>query len=279
MGWGDDLMWLGEANKVHQENPDAVIHDGREYSVMWDNVPWVVEPGYKGDKRKILVPRKPGGNRWYIEGWGNGRMYYKPYNPIPAPYRCKPEERKWAVKQLQLAGVTGPFVLINPDTKNTTFANNKQWGFKRWNQLCKLLSEKGIQCVRTKPNGPVVDVSGHVKYTVPPLSDCINITTPTIRHMMAILEQSCCAVTSEGGVHHAAAAFNKRAFVIFGGVSSIDSTGYSNRNQTYYTYDHPKTPCGSQHDCDHCKQAMDSIKVDTIAKDVLQFMMEIAPDV
>lgn len=274
MGWGDDLMWLGEANKVHEDNPDAVIHDGREYSELWKHTPWVVSPSYKGPERKIEVPRKPGGNRWYIKGWGNGKVLYKKYDPIPAPYEVLPEERQWALEELEKAGVNGPFVLINPDTKNTTFANNKQWGLKKWNTLAEKLTEWGVTCVRTKPPGATRDVSGYVEYKVPELEHCVNITTPSIRHAFAILDQSSAVVTSEGGLHHAAAALDKKAFVIFGGVSSVDSTGYKNSNQTYYTYDHPLTPCGSQRDCQHCKEAMDSIKPVTIAVDVFEYLRE-----
>lgn len=63
MGLGDDLMWLGEAAEVHKQNPEVVIHDGREYSPMWKHHDWVVAPDYNGPKKKIKVPRKPGGNR------------------------------------------------------------------------------------------------------------------------------------------------------------------------------------------------------------------------
>ena len=44
MGLGDDMMWLGEAEKVHKQNKDAVIHDGREYRPMWKGHDWVVAP-------------------------------------------------------------------------------------------------------------------------------------------------------------------------------------------------------------------------------------------
>jgi hypothetical protein len=33
MGWGDDLMWLGEASKVHEENPNVKISSDGKYSI------------------------------------------------------------------------------------------------------------------------------------------------------------------------------------------------------------------------------------------------------
>ncbi len=271
MGLGDDMMWLGEAEKVHEQNKDAVIHDGREYSPMWKGHEWVVAPDYNGPKKKLLVPRKPNGNRWYINGWGPGKIIYKNYTPKPAPYLISTSELNRAVELLKQGGInpSDPFVVVNPDTKNTTLATNKDWGFGKWQELTDLLGEH-VKVVRVKPGGPVQDVSGIVKYNQKTLANAINIVENDVRIAFAIMACSKAIITSEGGVHHFAAAINKPAFVLYGGVIHPDQTGYNDRNQTYYVYDHPQTPCGSQIPCKHCEEAMDAIKPQMIFEDVME---------
>lgn len=273
MGLGDDLMWLGEAARVHKHNKDAVIHDGRELSEMWNGHDWIVAPDYNGPKKKMLVPRKPNGNRWYIDGWAPGRIIYKNYKPIPAPYRIATSELNEAARILKHHGITPgeKFVVINPDTKNTTLASNKDWGFKKWQALADLLAPH-IKVLRIKPSSPVNDVSGHVAYDKKHINNAVNVQVDNVRIAFAMMAGSACIVTSEGGVHHFAAAINKPAFVLYGGVIHPDQTGYDDRDQTYYVYDHPDTPCGSQVECSHCREAMDMIDPKMIADDVLEYI-------
>ena len=268
MGWGDDLMWLGEANEVHKANPDAVITDGEKMSPMWENIPWVVGPKYKGDKKKIKVPAKPDGNRWYIEGWAPGKIIYKPYKPKPAPYAIDPYEDLDA--SITLGRRTHrPFVVINPDTKNTTLADNKSWGMDNWQKLTDLLN-RHYDVIRLRPPGEVRDVSGLVRYNQPQIEGTIEIQRDNIRDAWVYAALAEAIITSEGGLHHFAAAVNVKAFVIYGGVISPDITGYE--GQTNYVYDHPMTPCGSQVSCPHCKEAMSSIKPEQIYEDVREYM-------
>lgn len=273
MGWGDDMMWLGEASKLHQKEPDVVIHDGREGSVLYDGIPWVVKSTDETTKKKILYPRKPyNGNRWYIEGWGPGKIIFRKYKPIPAPYVISELEKARAKKTLEDYGLKGqPFIVINPDSKNTTLASNKDWGVNRWVKLTSMLAND-TPVVRFRPSGPVKDVSGQVEYATPDIPYAINIPTSNIRDVIALIDHAQAVVTTEGGLHHFCAALNKRAFVIYGGVITPDISGYENRNQTYYVYDHPITPCGSQIDCLHCKQAMDTILPETVYNDVMNFL-------
>lgn len=266
MGLGDDLMWLGEAAEVHDSNPAAVITDGREISPMWKHHKWIVAPDYRGSQQLIKVPRKPGGNRWYIQGWGPGRIIYKDYQPKPAPYIVSKEELDKAADILRQHGVNKQFVIVNPDTKNTTLSTNKDWGFKRWQELTNLLSDH-IQVVRVKPGKSVQDVSGHVEYGQKMLDNAINIVEDDVRIAFAIMSLSSVIITSEGGVHHFAAAVQIPAYVIYGGVIHPDQTGYTGRDQMYYFVG--DEPCGSQVPCNHCKDAMASIKPQMIYEDVM----------
>jgi ADP-heptose:LPS heptosyltransferase len=273
MGLGDDLMWLGEAAKVHEQNPDAVITDGREMSPMWKHHDWIVKPDYQGSRRLIRVPRKPGGERWYIKRFAGGRIEYKNYNPTPAPYVFDEKEINKAVEILRNHGIENntTFVIINPDTKNTTLSSNKDWGFDKWQQLTNMLSPH-VKVVRVKPGGPVNDVSGHVQYKQKLLDNAINIMEDDVRVSFAIMSGSQAIITSEGGLHHFAAAINKPAFVLYGGAIHPDQTGYDERNQTYYVYNDPKTPCGMQSKCEHCRRAMAAIKPQMIYDDVMEYL-------
>jgi ADP-heptose:LPS heptosyltransferase len=268
MGLGDDLMWLGEAAEHIKMNPASVIHDGREWSVMWKHHDWVVSPTYDGPRNKIHVPRKPGGNRWYIEGWAPGRIIYKNYQPKPAPYIISHQEREQGDKILKQHGVTDRFVIVNPDSKNTTLSSNKDWGIGNWQSLIAKLAPD-IQVVRIKPPSNVTDVSGLAEYDQPLLDGAINIQEDDVRVSFAIMSRAQCIITTEGGLHHFAAAINMPAFVIYGGAIHPDQTGYKDRSQTYYVDEtQPQTPCGSQRPCNHCRKAMDSIKPSQVYEDV-----------
>lgn len=276
MGWGDDLMWMGEASKVHAQHPDAILHDDTAYSAVWENVSWIGAPKESyGAKEKIVVPRKPGGSRWYIEGFANSRMLLKKYIPTPAPYVITSQEKEVATALLRGAGVdlNKPFVIVNPDSKNTTFASNKDWGFVNWQMLTDILSDH-VTVVRLVPPKSVVDISGLVKYNSPILQNACNVNTSTasIRQVFAINSLAACVITTEGGLHHLSAAINQQCFCIYGGVISPRNTGYANRNQTYYTGNDSVQPCGSQVDCNHCRDAMDSIRPEDISHDVIKYL-------
>jgi len=275
MGWGDDLMWLGEAEKVHKENPDALIHAGTKKSKMWKHVDWVIDHDEETDRQKIFVDPKPNnGQRWYIHSFNSNKMgryiTYTIYEPKPAPY-CVSDIEEFSAIMAVSRKTTRPFVVLNPDSKNTTLADNKDWGFERWQQLCDLVRRK-YDVIRIKPKSGYRDVSGKVEYNQPELEGAINIETNDIREAFAIASQAKAIITTEGGMHHFAASQNIPAFVIFGGVIAPTVTGYKDRNQIYYTYEDELTPCGMQQSCDHCKEAMESITPSEIYEDFIEFM-------
>lgn len=268
MGWGDDMMWLGEANEEHLKNPDALIFTDQPYSVMWDNIPWITSADYRGSKKKIFVPTKPNGNRWYIQGWAPGRIIYKEYKPKRAPYTFSSDELYQGYKDVKHY-IKRPFVIINPDTKNTTLANNKDWGMNNWQKLVDLLHPY-VDVVRLKPPKGIVDVSGQVNYNQPSLNNVIELLKENIRRSFAIARYSEAIITSEGGLHHFAAAIHKKAFVLYGGVIGPKQTGYEGQTQ-YYSED-PLAPCGYQTPCKHCKACMELIDPFRVYQDVMEYL-------
>ena len=61
-------------------------------------------------------------------------------------------------------------------------------------------------------------------------------------------------VGTEGGMHHAAAATNRDALVIFGGHISPKITGYENHKNLYVNLD--MSPCGEKNKCKHREECM-----------------------
>ena len=99
------------------------------------------------------------------------------------------------------------------------------------------------------------------------LDNAVNIVEDDVRISFAIMSLSSVIITSEGGVHHFAAALKIPAYVIYGGVIHPDQTGYTDRDQMYYFVG--DKPCGSQVPCSHCRDAMASIEPRIIYEHVL----------
>lgn len=276
MGLGDDLMFLGEAEIRHEMTGKKVTPTvgGRTapWSVVWDNVPFL-ERSADGSTEEMEI-RPYHGNRPYIESWVNGRIVYRDYRPIPALIRFTEEEIFKAENNLKEVGIEvmeDSFIVLNPDTKNTTLADNKDWGWDKWVELAARLTDEGHKVVRLKPGvGEVYDASGRVVYDKPDLPGAINIVTNNPRDAFAILSFADAVVTTEGGMHHAAAAVNTAAVVIFGAVISPRQTGYSHHKNIYV--DGPDSPCGKQTSCRHCREAMESISVDDVLDDLDIFL-------
>jgi ADP-heptose:LPS heptosyltransferase len=74
---------------------------------------------------------------------------------------------------------------------------------------------------------------------------------------MAVLSLAKGFVGSDGGLHHAAAALNIPATVVWGGFASYKNLGYPDHINIHI--EDENTPCGEFSDCLHCRAIMDSI--------------------
>lgn len=260
MGWGDDLMWLGEASKFHKETGKNVKPDSG-WSCLWDHVPFVKSSCAEA----ITVPTKPNGNRWYIKRWEHDRVIFKPYTPIPATeYVVTEEEKAFAKCALSSIDSSAPIVLINPDSKNTTFSDNKAWPIHHWCSLVEQMIEEGYTVVRNIPPKKTIDSSGKVSYTTPSIKGVIEIETPEIRQALAIASMVDYIVTTEGLLHHFSAAKNISCTVLFGSNPSLSSTGYMMAPHLYSLGKGHSDGCGKTIPCFNCKEAMYSIKPSTV---------------
>jgi ADP-heptose:LPS heptosyltransferase len=67
-------------------------------------------------------------------------------------------------------------------------------------------------------------------------------------------------VTTDGGLHHAAAALGKPAIVVWGGLVSPKILGYD----SHINLHSGTASCGSTEPCPHCRKALDWVTVDMV---------------
>lgn len=122
---------------------------------------------------------------------------------------------------------------------------NKDWGFDRWQEV-----------VRRLPNVPWVQGQGKT------LEGVTQVDTESFRDACSLLSHCRLFVGTDGGLHHAAAAFNKGAVVVWGGYTHPRNLGYESHKNLHAGGE----PCGNVKPCEHCKAQMDKISVEMVVK-------------
>jgi ADP-heptose:LPS heptosyltransferase len=132
------------------------------------------------------------------------------------------------------------YVVIEPHGK-AGLSGNKNWPWKRWQELAHILLLKDRDVVQLGPVGQRI------------LDDVRHIPTPTFESACTALSGASGAILPEGGLHHAAAALGVPAVVLFGGATSPRNTGYD--CHVNIADDDPASPCGQRQPCAHCRDA------------------------
>ncbi len=141
-------------------------------------------------------------------------------------------------------------VIIEPNPPiGKRWASNKDWGYARYQRVADLLSAQGYR---------VAQLQNERSYRL--LERVTLIKTASFRQAAAALKKAPLYIGPEGGLHHAAAAVNTKAVVIFGGFISPVTTGYDMHSNLYVG----GKPCGKFLPCNHCRQALDSFSVDQV---------------
>lgn len=250
MGIGDEIMASGEAREHVKQNNRRVLFGDQSrayYSDIFKYNPLIVDEAHSREDCD-WIPNFPG-SRPYLDysRSTDDKVVFKKYNPTPGDIIFSEEELNWAFQQIR---EYLPFILIEPSFKGKFSSDNKNWGEANWISLGEQL--KGINLIQ-----PV-----H-KYSKLKLKSAVRIKVETFRQTCALLNYSTCFISHEGGIHHAAAALNKKGIVIFGGFISSAITGYQNHvNLNDTTSD--DSPCGNLKPCHHCRQAMDKISPEEI---------------
>ncbi len=248
MGFGDELMLTGIVKKAYarHKKPICLGQGGKNYldEVLWgevfENNPKIAKKPYPGC---VWVPYIKG-NRAYLDYEKNTDKkigYRKDFRPEPGEIFFTEDEKK------KYQGL-GKFIYIEPNVKGS-FSGNKDWGFENWEKI-------NINATFIQGSGKRV------------LSYAKQIQTPTFRDACALLSKASLFVGTDGGLHHAAAALNIPAIVLWGGVVSPKILGYDNHVNL-----HSGTPtCGSWEPCAHCRKAMNWITPKMVEDEIKKWL-------
>ena len=141
-------------------------------------------------------------------------------------------------------------VLVEPHTKQELgLSRNKAWPWDRWQRLVDGLK---LPWVQMGPPG------------TKRLEGVQFVETPRFRDTLGYLNRAALIVTTDGALHHAAAALDKPAVVIWGGATDPDILGYRTHRNIRADVD----TCGSIKDCGHCRAAMQAVSVGMVKSEV-----------
>lgn len=239
MGIGDEIMVTGRVRAMvaAARRPIKVaVLDKRKLNVqrwqdIWRGNPHMAEPGERYDDHIF----DHGGERPYIiDLIGGIRWRFRPYGPKPGAI--------YGLETYQdFADAAKGRVIVNPDLKASASVN-KAWPMEFWRRL-----------VTEYPEVPWLQIGPP---NIPRRLPVPYLQTPDFRAATAALRGATASVLQEGGLHHAAAAMDRPAVVLFGGFISPRCTGYDmHRNLFHETKEHP-LGCGNRRYCLHCEQAM-----------------------
>lgn len=239
MGMGDEIMASAQAKELNIRTGQPVVIVDRLGRVRTHEV-WYRNP------RIILQPKNPryvtltnGPHvRPYIQAKGTTRFVWKPWGRLTGEIYLTPDEIAFGEN---FAGK----ILIEPNVKAGS-SGNKSWLWGRWQQLVDMTGWEFIQ----------VGIANTRR-----LENVQFVQTNTFREACAVLHNSRAFVGTEGGLHHAAAAFGVPAVVLWSEFISPDITGYD----TQHNIRHAGAPCGSRIPCHGCLTAMSDISVDEVA--------------
>ena len=257
MGLGDDLMFLGEAEQIHQNTGKKITPIyGTGWSCLFDNVEFLSR---EKNKESIYVNARDHAGPcdvhvdYYVKDNHKESLTFRNYSPKPFYIRYTDEELEFADSQLKKYGLNKKqFVAINPDYKSKFFGQNKNWGFEKYQELTNLIS-KDITVVRIHPGGD---------YQEPDLKNAINIPSHGLRKSFCFLRHSKIGITYEGFFAHVFGGMRIPCITLFGGLTPKSSLHYN--TGISIEYPHHKSPCGSKKNCSHCKEANEWMTVDKI---------------
>lgn len=262
MGMGDDIMFLGEAERIHEQTGKSIRPvAGSGWSPFFKGIPWLKKDGEISVNARDTREKSDIHVDYYEDRRERNRIVWRDYQPKPFRVKLTHEEVDYAHIALHNRGVKGRFFIINPDYKSSFFGNNKNWGFDKYQELANRLSDH-VQMVRILPGG---------QYKEPKLKNVVNIKSEDVRKSVAIMSFASYAVGYDGFTNHIMGGYGIPMVVICGGlVNGKDTVGY--RTGTYINYEHPQTPCGATVDCSHCNEANEAITVDMVYEKCLELL-------
>lgn len=249
MGLGDALMASGAARIAQQTDPRKirVMHQRKPaWSEVWENNPRIAQLEERGDLQMLYARSLTTNMRPYHLDKTDKQWKYNP------TFRADVGEIYLTPKECAFGPEFKPDIIIEPNIKAGA-SPNKAWRDDYWNAFVKMAIAAGYRLAQMGPPGARrftgVDFFG----------------TPTFRAGCSIVKRSLGIVTTEGGLHHAAAALGIPGVVIFGGFTPVELTGYAvHRNLGRGVDD----ACGMRSPCEHCKKAMAEITPEQVLEEL-----------
>lgn len=228
-------MATSQARRLHLKEGKRVFIIGiggrPQWSPVFENNPRISrtrEPG-------LVVLRNGPGLRPYIAGKTPERWTWRTWDKEPGEICLTHAEKRFGQSA---AGR----ILIEPQTKVPD--GNKAWPWARWQAVADAMPGEFVQ----------VGQPGSRKL------EGVQFVDTTFRQACAVIAWSRAFVGTEGGLHHAAAAFGKPAVVLFSEFISPEITGYDGHRNLR----HAGEPCGARLPCAGCAASMQAITVDEV---------------
>lgn len=253
MGIGDDIIWLGEAWHRYQTTGlrSRPTRDGRPHrrKEAWANCDYVdLQNG-------VPLEERTGGVRPYAAGTD--------YVCRPAKFVLSTEEQR-AARELHDGR---DYWLICPDVKQPTHYKNKDWGWSNWVRLVGLIKQhRPLQrLVRLEPPTSVIQIA-YVE----------NITSRSVRDMIALSSLASLIITTEGAWHHIAAAHHIPAVVLYGHATSPHPSPRHNHSGTGYpghvNIVDDSGPCyDTEGTCTECTEAWQRITPELVYERICEY--------
>lgn len=248
MGLGDEIMASGRARVLHERTGKRVCIIGRDGSPRWQEI-WDGVDFLSKNLGEDVVPLRDGpGCRPYIASAGGGVVKFRrSYRPVPGSVVI-PEHFLGIPKRRRI-------IFVEPGFKGTNSADNKDWGWSNWVELSEKLHSAGFALVQ-------VPMAGRES-----LLRAVPMYGQSLHELAFWVRRSRLVVTTEGGVHHMAAAVGTPAVVIWGGYTSPEFLGYPDHFNIFD--EHDQSPCGRSSSCGHCRERMNAITVCRVESAIL----------
>jgi hypothetical protein len=226
-GDGRRIIWGGHCREIYRNNPN------------------VAPPGSEGAGDLEWISYHPG-RRGYVKS-GGGRFVFNPDFAAPrGEFFFDATEEAEAERAAE--GARG-FILVDAYIPPKPQSQNKRWhGWQAVADHLRRLELDVRQFRRPDGSGMLAGVPG--------------IETKSFRAAAAALARAGLYMGPEGGLHHAAAAVDLRAVVLFGGFISPLTTGYEG-HVNFFT---GGEACGSLRPCGHCRKAMRAIAPEAVVE-------------
>ena len=270
MDYGYDIIATGEAKIICAQNPGAKIAFGNPevlspsaagktklfWSEVFENNPNILQPGE--DVEEIIIVTNFPKSRPFVNYAKTKFTQIDEQNKTPYKIAFHPDyeatrgelffsDHEIAEAEKIIEDLEDPIIFFDP------YADipNKQWLPERWDNLIKQSSYKFIQLTYDTQ--------------MPAINGALQVNAKTFRQACAVLNAAVgrgLLLSVDSNLHHAAAAVNLPAVVLWSHYSHPDNLGYD--DHINIRWDAAGKPCGLKASCIQCKTSMEMIKVSDV---------------